>query len=272
MTPRRRSFTLIELLVVIAIIALLVSILMPSMRKARALARRSVCLSNLRSLCSMAMLYANDADGSLPAPPPPGAAGWQGIGAGQNFAKMSLKTNDGQDLGPNGYYLMAQQANAETPTAYLAEGLGVCPSMDFDPATLWPYTSDKRSAILHYDYRYNANCVQYTGPTAGKFLASASPNNVLFSDAAGYRLNSTTAEVYTRTITPHIPQSGGVRWAHQTGGNMMAVHGGGRWIPNVVFGTGYAEAMCSWPGWFLYPVHTSSSGVFGLDNIYGDAP
>lgn len=44
----RRAFTLIEVLVVVAIIALLVAILVPSLRKARALARTSVCASNLR--------------------------------------------------------------------------------------------------------------------------------------------------------------------------------------------------------------------------------
>jgi len=56
----RAGFTLIELLVVVGIISLLVSILMPSLTNARELARRTVCLSNLRSLGAAMHLYQQD--------------------------------------------------------------------------------------------------------------------------------------------------------------------------------------------------------------------
>ena len=57
---RVKAFTLIELLVVIAIIALLISILLPSLSRARELSKRLVCASNIKGIGTSGKIYAND--------------------------------------------------------------------------------------------------------------------------------------------------------------------------------------------------------------------
>jgi prepilin-type N-terminal cleavage/methylation domain-containing protein/prepilin-type processing-associated H-X9-DG protein len=92
MTLRRdRGFTLIELLVVIAIIAILAAILFPVFAQARAKARQSACLSNMKQLGTGLIMYAQDWDETMPindyignglAPLP----GWRDPRAGDSWA------------------------------------------------------------------------------------------------------------------------------------------------------------------------------------------
>src|SRR5579864_6436178 len=62
---RRRAFTLVELLVVIGVIAILISILLPALNKARESARMIDCSSRARTVMQAVFMYINDNRGAM---------------------------------------------------------------------------------------------------------------------------------------------------------------------------------------------------------------
>jgi prepilin-type N-terminal cleavage/methylation domain-containing protein len=112
---RHSGFTLIELLVVIAIIAILASLLMPVLAKAKAKTRSVVCLNNLKQWSLAMQMYANDHDDYLPP---------EGTGT-------TLNRHTGwyvvlpKQLGMGNYFDMPWHTNAN---ALLGNSIWICPA------------------------------------------------------------------------------------------------------------------------------------------------
>jgi prepilin-type N-terminal cleavage/methylation domain-containing protein/prepilin-type processing-associated H-X9-DG protein len=115
----RLGFTLIELLVVIAVIALLASLLLPALRKAREQARRLQCMSQLREVGNASQLYVSSNSDYYPTNSlEPGTQfGWMGE-TGLTYNGPGL---DVTDRPLNQYLGSADSADDELPIA-------VCPS------------------------------------------------------------------------------------------------------------------------------------------------
>jgi prepilin-type N-terminal cleavage/methylation domain-containing protein len=98
MRTKLKGFTLIELLVVISIIALLLSILLPSLAKVKSLGKRIVCSSNMKQMTMAQFLYTSGNDGRF-APHVTQWPDWvkqQGFGMqGQNFRDLLFDDIDG---------------------------------------------------------------------------------------------------------------------------------------------------------------------------------
>ena len=79
MVVNMRKFTLLELLVIVALIGILLSILLPSLQKARFSAKNAVCMSNLKQIGAGIMLHVNSNSGNM-SPRARGEVIWGGIG------------------------------------------------------------------------------------------------------------------------------------------------------------------------------------------------
>jgi prepilin-type N-terminal cleavage/methylation domain-containing protein len=174
---RSKAFTLIELLVVVAIIALLISILLPSLSRARELSKRTVCMANLRGIGQAFYIYAQDDPSVFPAiAQTTGGTSGQAEGACQVFNSQD-RTSEPSTTGvpsPTVDLWAVVKANNTTPKQF------ICPSTTDvqDPAQDTTVYFDFFSAgTLSYAYQYQHD------PNRRIIGTSSEPTFPVLSDA-----------------------------------------------------------------------------------------
>ena len=212
---RGRAFTLVELLVVIGIIAVLISILLPTLGRAREAAKKAQCLSNLRQTHLALMLYANAYKDAAPLGCWGGPPGYHQ----QNYMVWRL----GQNV-PIMFGLLWSTNLLKAPQTFYCPSEIYADSMFNTPTNPWPpYPGVSVNVRIGYGCRpidAKGNVVSWKGDVS--WPVDGSNSKIPFPKLTKYKNLAVLAD------TVSAPRF--VRDRHAKGVHVLYGNGGAKWV------------------------------------------
>lgn len=215
---RRRGFTLVEMLLVVAVIALLISILLPSLSRSKENARRSVCASNLHQISAALDQYVIEYLRRFP--------GGNATLTPGNGIDSSYSVPNNQPMG----------------LAFLITKNYIGPQLFYCPSWTHPWNQYDKVDVAGDDYWFDSNMM-------GGWPAPGKPGPTAHRGFS-YHYRSTFGVSYNRPPNPTLPGNTsitadhwvqrevlyGTTFGHKDGYNNMTIDGRVTWKPDPIGG------------------------------------
>jgi prepilin-type N-terminal cleavage/methylation domain-containing protein len=252
---RRSAFTLVELLVVIGIIAVLISILLPTLSRVRESGQRTACLSNMRELSNMLKMYSVGYKDAFPI----GFMDqkgfsyvmyWNNGATPPKATQMGLLVEAGIVKNPKTFFCPSEIVDQQF--TYQPNPDAVTPSLNPWPFWSGPIGGSTRHTRLGYSCRPMVNWPANSGPyTTNQSLSGfwVPPNMPKFSKLGSVAILADTNYCKAKILA-----------RHKKGINVLYGNGGAHWVDLKAFN------KTPWNTWDENSAFLQSNNPFYLDD------